>query len=113
MQKFTLKFWRSFCLLAILLASLSFMANAQTITVKGVVTSKDDGTPLPGVSVTIKKTTQGTATDVNGAYTIKAATGTVLVFNAIGYEGLEVTVSSASLNIALDTKKNSLNEVVV
>ena len=48
---------------------------AQTHTVTGKVTSKDDGLPLPGVTVTIKATTTGTQTNAEGKFSINAPVG--------------------------------------
>ena len=81
--------------------------------IKGVV--KDEtGLPLPGVSVKIKGTDQGTQTDVNGQYTLDAKAGDILVFTYVGYSTKEVTVGTgdtASVILAADSK--NLNEVVV
>jgi len=44
-----------------------FWGNAQTV-VTGNVTSNEDGSPLPGVSITLKGTTKGTNTDEKGTY---------------------------------------------
>jgi len=81
--------------------------------VSGVV--KDEtGSPLPGVSVSIKGTTKGTRTDGNGAFTLNVAPGDVLVFSYVGYVKKEVTVGSQTeYVISLDPNPNSLNEVVV
>ncbi len=49
---------------------LTMSVYAQDKTVSGKVTSKDDGTPLPGVTVMVKGTTVGTQTDVEGTYKI-------------------------------------------
>lgn len=56
------------------------VSYAQTRTISGIVTDISDGLPLPGVSVVIKGTQTGTATDVNGRYTIEAAPSDVLIF---------------------------------
>jgi tonB-dependent receptor plug len=57
---------------------------AQTISVKGKVTD-DKKTPLPGVSVVVKGTTQGTSTDFDGNYQIQAKAGDVLEFSFVGF----------------------------
>ena len=62
---------------------------AQAVTVSGVVTSEDDGLPLPGVSVVIKGTTSGTSTDLDGAYTINVSQGQTLLFTSIGFVDVE------------------------
>jgi TonB-linked SusC/RagA family outer membrane protein len=114
MRIFTLSMRRSFCMLVLLYAVCSFSPLfAQTITVTGTVTLKEDGSTLPGVTVTLKGTNQGTATDATGKYSINAATGSTLVFRGIGYETREVSVSGTLLNVVLETKQSSLNEVVV
>ena len=82
-------------------------------TIKGVV--KDEtGLPLPGVSVKIKGTSNGTQTSADGTYTINAQAGDVLVFTYVGYLTKEVTVGSGdTANISLTPNGQSLNEVVV
>lgn len=69
------------------------VASAQTLTVSGVVTSADDSYPLPGVSVIVKGTMQGTYTDVDGFYSIDVQEGATLVFSSIGFMEHEEKVS--------------------
>jgi TonB-linked SusC/RagA family outer membrane protein len=85
--------------------------NATTI--KGVV--KDEtGLTLPGVSVIIKGTTNGTQTDVNGKFTLSVSPGDVLIFSFVGYATKEVVIGNqTTLDIVLSTDAKSLNEVVV
>ena len=81
--------------------------------IQGTVTDST-GTPLIGVSIGIKGTTQGTQSDVNGKFTINANPGDVLVFTYIGYTRKEVTIVNGSpLTVMLGSGSNSLNEVVV
>jgi len=85
---------------------------AQEKTVTGTVT--EGGLPLPGVSVVIKGTTQGTQTDMDGNYSIKASQGQVLVFTFVGMQSSSVTVGpSNKVNVALQAEARQLNEVVV
>ena len=56
----------AFCLLA------GMTASAAPLTVSGTVTQASDGEPLVGVSVLIKGSSQGTSTDIDGNYTLKA-----------------------------------------
>ncbi|WP_295801417.1 SusC/RagA family TonB-linked outer membrane protein [Mucilaginibacter sp.] len=81
--------------------------------VKGIV--KDNtGELLVGVSVSIKGTTTGTQTDVNGAFTLNANPGDVLVFTYIGYAKQEVTVGTdANITVTLAPDSKQLQEVVV
>ena len=84
----------------------------QTIT--GTVTSATDGTPLSGVSVAVKGTTRGAATDDAGRYSISATAGEILVFSYLGYVAQEVVVAQSSLvNVQLQDDSESLDEVVV
>jgi len=86
---------------------------AQNRTVTGTVTSKDDGTPIPGVSVTIKGTNNGVATSSAGKYSLSVPPGGVLVFKAIGFTTVEVAPKSGVMNISLATASTQIGEVVV
>ncbi|WP_183578784.1 SusC/RagA family TonB-linked outer membrane protein [Mucilaginibacter sp. X5P1] len=81
--------------------------------VKGTV--KDEtGSPLPGVSVSIKGTTKGTQTDANGTFNLDAKAGDVLVFSYIGYLKKEIPVGSSLIYaVTLTSDSKNLNEVVV
>jgi iron complex outermembrane receptor protein len=81
--------------------------------VNGTVTDAGTGTPIPGVNVVIKGTTQGTSTDFDGNYQIQAEEGTVLQFSYIGFTTKEVTVSGSSVNVTLLEDTEQLKEVVV
>ena len=61
--------------------------------VSGIVTD-DAGIPLPGVTVIIKGTTKGAATDFDGIYTLQAADGDILEFSYVGFKTQSVTVGS-------------------
>lgn len=94
------------------------MATAALVvdrTVRGTVTSADDGKPLPGVSIVAKGTARGTVTDAEGRYSLTVADDvTTLVFSSVGYGRREVTLGNqAVLNVTLTPEENSLNEVVV
>ncbi|RRB04488.1 SusC/RagA family TonB-linked outer membrane protein [Larkinella rosea] len=82
--------------------------------VSGTV-SDDKGESLPGVSITIKGTTQGTTTDAQGAFKLNVADGNaVLVFSFVGYAKQEITVGTQSiLTVRLLPGDQTLNEVVV
>ena len=99
-------------ILTLLLAFFVQISFAQEKTVSGTV-SESSG-PLPGVSVLIKGTTQGTETDFDGKYSIKAKTGDVLVFSYLGYKSVERTVgSSNTINVTLEEGGETLDEIVV
>lgn len=87
---------------------------AQDVAISGRVTSSDDGSPLPGVSVQVKGTTRGATTDVDGKYRVSASANSRLVFSFIGYSSQEVAVGNRStVNLVLQTDATNLGEVVV
>lgn len=100
-------------LIITILGSANFVF-AQSRTVSGTIISQDDNTPIPGVNIIVKGTTNGTVTDVNGSYTISTDEGATLVFSSIGYTSQEVVVSGQSeVNISLAADTKYLSEVVV
>jgi iron complex outermembrane recepter protein len=83
-------------------------------TVSGVVKDATNNEVLTGVSVVIKGTTKGTATDIDGKYTLQVEPTDVLVFSFIGYDSQEVTVGDkTTLDVALAASDKSLSDVVV
>lgn len=86
---------------------------AQSLTVTGVVTSKDDGQPVIGASILVKGTTNGTITDFDGNYTITADKGQTLVISYVGMKTQEIVVKGATQNVVLVTDAEVLEEVVV
>ncbi|MEB0261984.1 MULTISPECIES: TonB-dependent receptor [unclassified Mucilaginibacter] len=89
---------------------------AQTLHLTGKVTQKADGQALPGASVTVKGTTMGVVTDVNGNYALNIPQGGgTIVVSFVGMVSVERTVTQAGTeNFTLeDNPNNALNEVVV
>jgi Ca-activated chloride channel family protein len=83
-------------------------------TIKGVVSSKSDGLPLPGVNVVIKGTNNGVQTDFDGKFTLKAKLGDRLVFSYIGFKESIVTISKKeNITVTLEEDSSILQEVVV
>lgn len=87
-------------------------ALAAPITVKGTVADAT-GEPLLGVSVIVKGTTQGTTTNLDGEFTIKAEEGQVIRFSYIGYAPVEETVTGPAMAVTMHEEANTLDEVVV
>src|SRR3990170_7007344 len=87
---------------------------AKDLTVSGKITSKEDGSDLPGVNVVVKGTTTGSVSDANGSYSITApATGT-LVFTFIGLATQEVPINNrTSVDVIMAQDVQQLSEVVV
>lgn len=102
-------------------APLSFLHREMTTLPKPVVqrivgkVNDENGDPLPGVSILIKGTQQGTTTDGEGRFQIEVSNeNAVLVFSFVGYVSQEVVVGSRStLDISLEIDEKSLEEVVV
>ncbi|MFD1257200.1 SusC/RagA family TonB-linked outer membrane protein [Mucilaginibacter terrae] len=92
---------------------ISTQAYAQTRTVTGTVTGKDDGLPIPGVSVMIQGSKSGTQTGPDGSYSIKVETGQAIVFSYIGFTAQTVTPSGNKLDVSLVGSASTLNDVVV
>ncbi|MEV4887243.1 SusC/RagA family TonB-linked outer membrane protein [Chitinophaga ginsengisegetis] len=87
--------------------------KAQEVTVKGIVTD-ESGVALPGVSVHEKGTSNGTATNVDGQFTIKvASSNAVLVFRSVGYQSKEAVAGNGNLQVQLVATVRSLDDVVV
>lgn len=91
-----------------------FWATAQDRPLSGVVTSAEDGQPLPGVSISVKGQTKGATTDAAGAFKLSVPSGSVLVFSYVGFTSMEVKVGNEStLNVQMAVSAKSLTEVVV
>ena len=88
---------------------------AQIKQITGKVSSADDNTPIPGVSVKIKGTTKGaTVTNEQGVYTIAAQEGQTLVFSFIGLITQEKIVgASGTIDVQLKQNAQALSEVIV
>ena len=82
--------------------------------IEGTVTLKSDNSTLPGVTVLIKGTTTGVATDINGKYKISVpGEGSVLVFSYIGMQSQEAVIgTSSTVNISMVQGVN-IQEVVI
>lgn len=100
------------CVLAVF-SILQVMAQDRTIT--GTITSKDDGSPLPGVTVRVKGTNTGAQADGRGNFSVKVSgANPVLVFSFVGYGEQIVSAGNNNvLNVKLAADQHGLNEVVV
>jgi TonB-linked SusC/RagA family outer membrane protein len=90
-------------------------ASAQTRTISGVVTSIDDGAPIPGVTVQVKGTTVGTVTDIDGKYSLDVKPEhTALVFSYVGMKTLEVQIgTNNNISVSMGSEALQMDEVVV
>jgi len=87
--------------------------SLRTEVIKGQVLD-EQGNPLPGVSISIKGSNNGTSTDLNGNFSISSIKGEQLVVSAIGYITQTITIGKeAELRIILQESTAKLDEVVV
>ncbi|TRX03286.1 SusC/RagA family TonB-linked outer membrane protein [Flavobacterium gawalongense] len=105
---------RKIILYLILMGSF-FSLTAQNIGIKGVVTSSDDGMPLPSASVTVSGTKIGAATDLDGHYQLNNVDkNATLVFSFTGFTTQTIKVNGQeSINVVLKPESISLTEIVV
>ncbi|MEI6059518.1 MAG: SusC/RagA family TonB-linked outer membrane protein [Bacteroidota bacterium] len=97
----------------ILICSWQFVMAQKTIT--GKVTDAKTGSTMPGVNVVVKGTTDGTVTNLDGAYSLKLpANAQMLVFSFVGYVSQEVAIGNLStLNVTLAISAEVIEGVVV
>lgn len=93
---------------------VSDIAQQQERTLKGVVKDQD-GEPIIGANVTVKGTSRGCITDVNGNFSLQAPVNGVIVVSYIGYtpQTIKIGADTRNLNIQLEEDTKVLNEVVV
>ncbi|AXP80128.1 TonB-dependent Receptor Plug Domain protein [Mariniflexile rhizosphaerae] len=98
-----------------LLCAGNVFAQSQ-LTISGLVTDGGElGGPLPGVTVLVKGTSNGTSTDFDGQFTLNnVAPNATIVFSYIGYKTQEVAVNNrTSINVTLATDVSQLDEIVI
>src|SRR5699024_10096545 len=95
-------------------ASDSFTDEELTLAVSGTVISSGTGETLPGVTIQVKGTTQGTVTGFDGEYEIEVEPDAILVFSYIGYATQEISVNNRTvIDVVLEESAAALDEVVV
>lgn len=88
------------------------LAQQENHVVTGVVS--DETGPLPGVTVMVKGGENGTATDIDGKYSLTVAPTDVLIFSFIGYKTQEIKVGNqATIHVVMEQDNQVLGEVVV
>ena len=85
----------------------------QKVDVKGTIIDEATKATIPGVTVTLKNSSNSVISDVNGNYQIKADTGDIAIFSFLGYATVEKKITGNILNISLQEETKTLNEVVV
>jgi iron complex outermembrane receptor protein len=94
------------------LVLLSVAAFAQNV-VTGKVTDTKDGTPVSGVTVTVRGTRTAVQTAADGTFKINAPAGATLIFTSVGFATQQATVGSGAVEVGLTQANQQLNEVVV
>lgn len=103
---------RVYCSLIMLVIGLQSM-TAQNRTVSGLITDIQN-TPLIGVNVIEKGTTNGTVTDIDGVYSLSVSPEATLVFSYIGFTTQEIDVQGRSnVDVVLNEDTELLDEIVV
>lgn len=93
---------------------VSVLANAQNITVTGVVRDSSTGEGVPFASLQLKGTMTGTSSDADGIYSIDVPADGVLIFSSVGYVTVEVPVSGkAKHDVLLDPDTEAIEETIV
>ncbi len=101
-------------ILLILGSFISVVSFSREIYVNGTVTSLDDTTGLPGVTVVIEGTDEGTITDFSGKYKINVSDDATLLFSFIGMESQEIQVGNQTkINVVLEKSQQDIDEIVV
>jgi len=99
--------------MALLFLCFGFMSMAQN-KLTGKVSDEKTKEGIPGVSIAIKGTNQGTTTDMNGEFSMSISPSAILVISSVGYESKEISYTGQStLNISLTEAANELQQVVV
>ncbi|MVM28765.1 SusC/RagA family TonB-linked outer membrane protein [Spirosoma sp. HMF4905] len=105
---------RKFLLTQLLLCFFAIPLLAQNRAITGKITSSEDGSPLPGVTILLKGTNQGTTTSSDGTFQINATKGDVLQVSFIGFATESVKIENqSSVNLALKPDASQLQEIVV
>ncbi|NBB23002.1 SusC/RagA family TonB-linked outer membrane protein [Runella sp. CRIBMP] len=105
---------RTLPIIILLVASTALSAFAQLKAISGTIRDQEAGEPLPGVSVIIKGTTNGTISDQQGNFKLNAPESATLIFSFIGYTSIEKIVGNQStFSIGLKSNTKQLNEVRV
>ncbi len=109
-----MKYLSRISLVGLLLMTLTaFSVGAQT-EITGTVTSQEDNEPLIGATILIEGTARGTATDIDGTFSLQASQGDVLIFSYTGMKDVRMTVGAqTTINVVMQAEGVLIDEVVV
>jgi TonB-linked SusC/RagA family outer membrane protein len=101
-------------LLFFILYGFFLPANGQQKTITGTITAAEDGQPVIGATVTVKGTSVGSVTDINGKYQISTEPGSILQIRFVGMKSKEIVVATTNvIDVALEYEVLGIDEVVV
>ncbi len=90
------------------------VTEAQVKSITGTITSSDDGMEIPGVSVSVKGTTIGTVTNLDGVYHLDVPNDAqTVVFSFVGMKMIEMPISGSVMNVVMQPDMIGVEEVVV
>ncbi len=103
---------RILSILPLLLVAVLAMGQRE---VSGVITAAEDGQPVIGATILVKGTSTGTATDIDGRYTLTVpGNNAVLVISYTGFKTVEIAVGNRSqIDVVMESSVSILDEVVV
>jgi TonB-linked SusC/RagA family outer membrane protein len=105
---------QSTLLIILFITGLFQVAYAQNRSISGRVTDRANNQSLPGVTVLVKGTTIGAASNNDGTFNLSVPpTATTLVFSFIGYTTVEQPIGSGTVNVSLASDAKQIGEVVV
>jgi hypothetical protein len=105
---------RKLLILLFLCFAVVFQTFAQNHTITGKVTSKEDGLPIPGATIQVKGSSEGTQTNTAGVYTLSVPTGATIVVSFVGTTTQQIPVGSqTTINVSLVASTAHLGEVVI
>lgn len=100
--------------LVLLLCCLERGHTQNTIQISGKVLAAADGTALPGATIQVKGTSNGTTADLDGKFELRAVPNATLVFSYLGYQTQELLIGNQTLiEVRLEADDKALDEVVV
>jgi iron complex outermembrane receptor protein len=103
---------KRFIMVMLAMLTIGIQAFAQNVITGKVLDSK--GEPVPAAGVQIKGTNNGVITDLDGNFSLKAASGDVLVVSSIGYKTTNVVVGNqTTINVVVEDDALLLDDVVV
>ena len=106
------KFQKSFFGALFLTLTFTFLSQLNAQQISGMVMDENSN-PIPGVTVIVEKTNEGSITDFDGNFKVNANQGDILVFSYIGYATIRQEISNSDLSIIMSVSNTQLDEIVI